>query len=690
MKRAMTVRAKLVLFGVCVAGIAVAASATEIWSSDRAAQHQLGSRRDHEELEQLARVESALIWQMKLLDDAADEGLGPDQQRRLDELTLANTRVQLALAAFGGEDSPAGQVGNAEDRREAWEHHPELVDRVTDLAGGVDDVMARIRRGETRPSVAALDIGFRATLAWLTSKVAEEREEAVEQDEAATLWADRANAVTWTAPLISSLILMVAVFLVLRSISRPLRDLESAAARVAGGDLDVPVPVRSSDELGKLAAAFNDMQLSVRARIAERDLALHDARFRGLSEAAPIAIAEIDQRGHPVYANLRWAGLTGGPAQDRPWREMVDEDDRERAERLESERDGSAAELRLKVGHATVWVVAQVAAMDGEDGDRAIVALADITSQKNAVARAEELGRELMEVSRQAGMAEISAGVLHNVGNVLNSIIVSATVVKEQLTRSRVGNLVKATRLLEEHMADLPAFLSTERGRVLPPYLVEAAANLAASLEATQGDLVRIEKGTEHIRAIIMTQQSYARHRAPAEALLLSDVIADVLTMNETSFDRHHLRIVKRYEADPIVVSDRHRIMQILVNLLSNARQAFGEDRGIDPPPVVEISTHMTADGKLALVVADNGVGISPENLARIFEHGFTTRKTGHGFGLHSSAQAARDLGGELSFTSDGLGKGTSFTLTLPVATDTSTDLPPAMEPARPSASPPS
>jgi PAS domain S-box-containing protein len=687
MKRAMTVRAKLVLFGVCVAGIAVAAGATEIWSSDRAAQHQLGSRRDHEELEQLARVESALIWQMKLLDDAADEGLGPDQKRRLDELTLAATRVQLALAAFGGEDSPAGEVGDAEDGREAWEHHPELVARITDLAGGVDDVTARIRRGETRPSVAALDIGFRATLAWLTDQVADERAEAVEQDEAATVWAGRANAVTWTAPLISSLILMVAVFLVLRSISRPLNDLASAAARVAGGDLDVPVPVRSSDELGKLAAAFNDMQLSLLARIAERDVALHDARFRGLSEAAPIAIAEIDQRGHPVYANLRWAELTGGPAPDRPWREMVDEDDRERAERLERERDGSAAELRLKVRGAAVWVVAQVAAMDG---DRAIVALADITSQKNAVARAEALGRELMEVSRQAGMAEISAGVLHNVGNVLNSIIVSATVVKEQLTRSRVGNLVKATRLLEEHRADLPGFLSTERGRVLPPYLVEAAVNLAASLDATHGDLVRIEKGIEHIRAIIMTKQSYARHRAPAEALRLSDVIADVLTMNETSFDRHHLRIVKRYDADPILVSDRHRIMQILVNLLGNARQAFSDDREIHPHPVIEISTHLTADGKLALVVADNGAGISPENLARIFEHGFTTRKTGHGFGLHSSAQAARDLGGELAFASEGLGKGATFTLILPVGTDASIDVTPAVEPAWPSASPPS
>ena len=665
----MTVRAKLILVCLCVAGLEAAAATTEIWLSARSAEHQLGSRRDHEELEQLARLESALVWQLKLLDDVADEGPGPGARRRLDELTEAGKRVEAALADFGGDEAAAWKIRDASGNRLEWEEHAELADIVTGLSGAVGEVTSRVRAGQPAPSVAALEADFGAALRWLASMAAKEREELVEQDEAAALWAERATMMAWVAPILSAVVLVVAIFLVLRSISRALYDLAVGATRVAGGDLEVPVPVRSTDELGKLAVAFNDMQTSLRARIAERDLALRDARFRGLSEAAPVAIAEIDGRGEVIYANLRWTELTGGLAADRPWNAIVQEDDRERAEKLERERDGSAAELRLEVGDATIWVVAQVAALDGDEGGRAIVALADITSQKNAMARAEELGRELMAVSRQAGMAEISAGVLHNVGNVLNSIIVSAGELKEQLGGARVGNMVKATRLLDQHKDDLPAFLTSERGQVLPAYLIEAATNVASTIEATHGDLQRIVKGTEHIRAIITTQQSYARQRAPSERLRLSEVIEDVLTMNETSFDRHHVRIIKRFHDDPIIVSDRHRIMQILVNLISNARQAFLEGDTLHPHPVIEISTRLTGDNKLSLIVADNGTGISPENAARIFQHGFTTRKTGHGFGLHSSAQAARDLGGELAFTSEGLGKGATFTLALPVAT---------------------
>jgi signal transduction histidine kinase len=68
------------------------------------------------------------------------------------------------------------------------------------------------------------------------------------------------------------------------------------------------------------------------------------------------------------------------------------------------------------------------------------------------------------------------------------------------------------------------------------------------------------------------------------------------------------------------------------------------------------------------ITVTDNGVGIPPENMARIFNHGFTTKKDGHGFGLHSGANAAKEMGGSLTAHSDGPGKGATFTLELPTA----------------------
>ena len=63
----------------------------------------------------------------------------------------------------------------------------------------------------------------------------------------------------------------------------------------------------------------------------------------------------------------------------------------------------------------------------------------------------------------------------------------------------------------------------------------------------------------------------------------------------------------------------------------------------------------------------DNGIGIPADNLTRIFGHGFTTRKEGHGFGLHSGALAAKELGGALTVESDGPGKGATFTLEFPI-----------------------
>jgi two-component system NtrC family sensor kinase len=127
------------------------------------------------------------------------------------------------------------------------------------------------------------------------------------------------------------------------------------------------------------------------------------------------------------------------------------------------------------------------------------------------------------------------------------------------------------------------------------------------------------------------------------------------------------VRVVEQFEANtPEVLVDRHKVLQILVNLLRNAKyaldaQALAEKR-------LEIAIASNGVGKVAITVRDNGIGIAPENLTKIFRHGFTTKKEGHGFGLHSGALAAKQLGGSLTCQSDGLGHGAAFTLELPMA----------------------
>jgi PAS domain S-box-containing protein len=390
-----------------------------------------------------------------------------------------------------------------------------------------------------------------------------------------------------------------------------------------------------------------------------------------VSEAAPVAIAEVDGAGRMLYVNRRWLELTGAEAgSTHPWSDLVHDDDRPRVTRLQLDGGGAPEEMRIVRGDAAVWVIAQMARLGGESADRYIVALADITAQKKAIGRAEQLSRELMTVSRKAGMAEISAGVLHNVGNVLSSVLVSATTLGELLHQSRVSGLVKATSLLEERRDDLAAFLATDRGKLVVPYLIQVADHLAGDVEDAQSDLARIVKGIEHIRVIIASQQTYAKAASLTEELRVSEVLDEVLGLNASRFDKHEVRIVRRFEADPALVTDRHRIMQILINLIGNALQAVNEvypAASPDARSTLTITMRMTPAGNLAIEVADNGVGIAPDNLGRIFEFGFTTRKEGHGFGLHSSALTARDLGGSLRVESEGLGRGATFTLELPV-----------------------
>jgi len=284
-------------------------------------------------------------------------------------------------------------------------------------------------------------------------------------------------------------------------------------------------------------------------------------------------------------------------------------------------------------------------------------------ARKLSAARAEAMQRELLVVSRMAGMAEIATGVLHNVGNVLNSLNISVSLVTETVRGSRVAGLTRAVELVDSFPGGLPAFLATDGGKVLPSYLSSVAKRLTADNAAMLAELASVTKNVDHIKAIVATQQSYAVAPQLKEAFSLGTVIDDALRMGELSFSRHGVEVIKDYGPAVTVVTDRHKLLQILINLISNARHAMKEHAPARPQLTVRAratSTHVT------ITVADTGVGIAPEILGKIFQHGFTTKRAGHGFGLHASANTAQELGGALWAASDGPGQGATFTLELP------------------------
>ncbi len=289
----------------------------------------------------------------------------------------------------------------------------------------------------------------------------------------------------------------------------------------------------------------------------------------------------------------------------------------------------------------------------------------DITAFKEAEAKVEALHKQLLQTSRQAGMAEVATSVLHNVGNVLNSVNVSATLLLDNTKRSNVAYLGKAIALLNEHADDLGAYMAHDpKGRQLPGYLSRVSEQLTKEQQRTIAELESLRQNIEHIKEIVAMQQNYAMVSGVVETVQVADLLEDALRMNAGALARHEIELVREYSEVPLLSVEKHKVLQVLVNVIRNAKYACDESGRKDKQIRLKISKR---DQWICIAVIDNGIGIPPENLTRIFNHGFTTRKDGHGFGLHSGALAAAELGGTLSAHSDGLGKGAAFTLELPV-----------------------
>jgi PAS domain S-box-containing protein len=293
----------------------------------------------------------------------------------------------------------------------------------------------------------------------------------------------------------------------------------------------------------------------------------------------------------------------------------------------------------------------------------------DITQRKQAEAEKQKLNTQLVATSRQAGMAEVATGVLHNVGNVLNSINVSASVVDETLRKSRISMVKQVADLLGEHASDLGEFLTRdEKGKLVPSYLIKLAQHLSDEQTTLINETRTLASHIGHIKDIISLQQSISRPAGVIEPVALRDLVEDAVQMVNPNISKYDIEVVREYTEVPQVRTDRHKVLQILVNLMTNAMDAMKETVSQRPGRLVlRIGRHRPDPRCLRIEVEDNGMGITPEHLGRIFTHGFTTKKKGHGFGLHASALASKELQGSLTATSQGPGHGATFTLVVPV-----------------------
>jgi PAS domain S-box-containing protein len=400
--------------------------------------------------------------------------------------------------------------------------------------------------------------------------------------------------------------------------------------------------------------------------------ALHNATFVQL----PLGVGYANRDGTFIWCNAAFdnmLGLAPGEHRNKSISDLTHAVDMPTNSQLltdlwEGRTESYSLEKRyIRRDGSILWTNVTAAMIRTPDGTPVCTVgfLADITARKNMEAEVERVQKALVDASRQAGMAEVATNVLHNVGNVLNSVNVSASLVAERIKGSKGVRLGDVAKLIEQNAADLPRFFSEdERGRKLPQYLRALATQLGTERDSLLKEVADLRANLDHIREAVTMQQTYAKRCGVLETVAVVDLVEDALRMNTGALTRHHIVLKRDFRDQPGVTVDRHKVLQILVNLIRNAKYACDESGRADKEVVLRIEA--VPEGARVAVI-DNGIGIAPDVMERLFTHGFTTRKSGHGFGLHSASLAAAELGGKLTATSDGAGCGATFWLTLPL-----------------------
>lgn len=395
---------------------------------------------------------------------------------------------------------------------------------------------------------------------------------------------------------------------IMNMITEPITRLKDIALTVTENkDYSLRMQKTSSDEVGVLVESFNNML----DQISERDRALIEEKEK--AEMSAMSAKRYAKKTEEINIDL-----------ENEIRERV---------RIEEQLQELNETLEDKVQERTIEL--------------------------------KELNEKIGDIARSAGMAEVASGVLHNVGNVLNSVNVSASVIREQLRKTKAENLSRLVTMMDENKNNIAEFISKdEKGKQIPKFLSLLSDQLREERTNLYNELDQLASNIDHIKNIISMQQSYAGSYGVREKVKISDLVEDALRINLQGMSRYGIKVVKSYGDVASLYIDKHKALQIIINLISNAKHALMDSENKDK--IITISVGMSAN-MASIEVSDNGVGIAEEDIQHLFEYGFKKRRDGHGYGLHHSALVANELGGRISVCSNGPGKGASFTIMMPI-----------------------
>ena len=485
----------------------------------------------------------------------------------------------------------------------------------------------------------------------------------------------------------------------------PIRALMTAARQISDGDLNAEVMITSKDEIGMLGKSFNTMVDDLRAaklkeeglideltsfteelehRVEERteELGRSESKVRAVLDNIGEGILVLDDSGSIQTMN---------PAAEKIFNTSEKEAIGKSAtqfiklygtnSRNEIKQEDALSEFfsnnnnqqpKEHVGHradgSTFPMEYVVSSMKVGDETMHVCIMRDITQRKETEATLAEAQATLVDGAHKSGMADMATGVLHNIGNILNSVNLAGEQIYRITSGSKIKGFIKANELLETHKENLADFFTNDdRGKKLPAYYLKMGKVLSDEMSGIQKETQELIDKTTMMKEVISTQQAYAHTGFHTEQLEIHELMEDALKIQIASLEKWGVKLHKHYRETPACVGQKSKLLQVITNLIKNAKEAMNNNDEFNKPKELTIETGILDDNFAYIKIEDNGCGISSKQLAKIFNHGFTTKETGHGFGLHTSANAMTEMRGSLKVDSAGAERGARFTITIPI-----------------------
>lgn len=434
------------------------------------------------------------------------------------------------------------------------------------------------------------------------------------------------------------------------------RDNNAAECLDAGADDFLNKPVRAREFQARVRAAVRSQLQARQLRQAFEDIDALRADLDATLDGAADAIVSYASDGraltwNPAAAQLfpMLADADAASSESHFVQSLIVED----SVWFDQEGPAFGAGEERVVRRGTQSLTVELRCRRASD-QRLVAVIRDVSWNKATELQLQETNNQLFEASRQAGQAEVATGVLHNVGNVLSSLNVSSELIEETTTRGLVERFERFSSLLSEKRPQFGGSLGRE-GDLLVDYCAELLEQFRVAESNLKSELRTFRQHLKHASAVVANQQRFAKPVVAYRKVVIIDLLATA----------RELVGVAGVEIETTVESayiDEHRVLEILVNLIQNAGDASSNHRS----PKIRLTCQRISNERLSFMVRDNGEGMSAAQLERVFERGFTTKASGHGFGLHYCANTARSMGGNLSVSSDGPNAGATFELTLP------------------------